>query len=104
MPNGETKQLSVGSGDTPTEEMASVGNDLEVDVHEISPLAWRLLRTAAGYEQRGVEKKVDDLMQAHISMLENNNRSLSNDRLRLLFDLYIAELTAEQVQVIVEHF
>lgn len=83
--------------------MASAGDE-KVDVRNISPMAWRLLRTAAGYEQRAVEKEVDDLMQAHISMLENNNRSLSKDRLVVLFDLYGAELEDDQIAAIVEHF
>ena len=76
----------------------------DFDVNDISPLAWRLLRTAAGYEQRGVEREVDEIMQAHISMLESNSRSLSTHRLRVLFDLYTTELSATQVDAIVEHF
>ncbi|WP_435196698.1 hypothetical protein [Natronomonas sp. EA1] len=76
----------------------------EVDVGDISPMAWRLLRTAAGYEQRGVEKELDTLMQAHVSMLESNTRSLSTDRLEQLFALYAADLTDEQVTALVEHF
>lgn len=79
-------------------------DEFEVDVEDISPMAWRLLRVAAGYEQRTVEKQIDDLMQAHISMLENNTRSLSRSRLVLLFELYTAELTSEQVGVLVENF
>lgn len=75
-----------------------------VDVGDISPEAWRLLRTAAGYEQRAVEKEVDDLMQAHISMLENGSRGLSSARRRALFDLYTAELSEEQVRALVSHF
>ncbi|WP_323172300.1 hypothetical protein [Natrialba sp. PRR66] len=71
---------------------------------QISPLAWRLLRVAAGYEQRAVEREVDGLMQAHISMLESGNRSLSQSRRRTLFELYSADLTDEQVRVIVTHF
>ncbi|QIO25065.1 hypothetical protein G9465_22545 (plasmid) [Haloarcula sp. JP-L23] len=71
---------------------------------EISPMAWRLLRVAAGYEQRVVEREVEDLMQAHISMLENGNRALSNSRRRELFDLYTEELTAEQHRAIINNF
>ena len=78
--------------------------DRECDVTDVSPQAWRLLRTAAGYEQRAVEKQLDNLMQAHVSMLENDSRSLSVDRLEQLYDLYAAELTAEQITVIVDHF
>ncbi|WP_408958327.1 hypothetical protein [Natrinema sp. 74] len=74
------------------------------DPNEVSPLAWRLLRVAAGYEQRTVEREIDDLMQAHISMLENGNRSLSQSRRQTLFDLYSAELTDEQIEAIVTHF
>ncbi|KTG27199.1 hypothetical protein [Haloferax profundi] len=76
----------------------------DVDVNDISPRAWRLLRTAAGYEQRGVEKVVDDIMQAHISMLENNTRSLSTQRLYDLYELYATELTDEQIAAIVDNF
>ncbi|RXK47410.1 hypothetical protein [Halorientalis pallida] len=78
--------------------------DRSVGVAEISPDAWRLLWTAAGYEQRGVEREVDDLMQAHVSMLESGSRGLSASRRRALLDLYAAELTDEQVQALVEHF
>ncbi|WP_349674917.1 hypothetical protein [Haloarcula sp. JP-L23] len=67
-------------------------------------MAWRLLRVAAGYEQRVVEREVEDLMQAHISMLENGNRALSNSRRRELFDLYTEELTAEQHRAIINNF
>ncbi|MFB6178719.1 MAG: hypothetical protein ABEI77_03220 [Halorientalis sp.] len=67
-------------------------------------MAWRLLRTAAGYEQREVERELDELMQAHISMLENDTRSLSTDRLEHLFELYTDELTDEQVCALVELF
>ncbi len=77
---------------------------VEVDVEELSPLAWRLLRTAAGYEQRAVEKELDGLMQAHVSMLENDSRSLSRPRLEQLFDLYAAELDPDQVRVLAETF
>ncbi|SEV99587.1 hypothetical protein [Natrinema salifodinae] len=71
---------------------------------QISPLAWRLLRVAAGYEQRAVEREVDDLMQAHVSMLESGSRSLSPSRRRVLLALYEAELTDAQMRAIVDHF
>lgn len=76
----------------------------DIDITRISTAAWRLLRIAAGYEQRAVEKELNNLMQAHISMLENNNRSLSTDKLEQLYELYTAELNDEQVRVLVEHF
>ena len=76
----------------------------DLDLDRISPLAWRLLRVAAGYEQRAVEREIDELMQAHISMLESGNRSLSKSRRRTLLELYSAELTEEQVRAIVRHF
>lgn len=75
-----------------------------IDVSKISPRAWRLLRVAADYEQRAVEREVDELMQAHISMLESGSRGLSSTRRRVLFDLYAAELTPEQIAAIVDHF
>jgi hypothetical protein len=78
-----------------------------VDAHnlaDVSPTAWRLLRVAADFSQRDVERAVPDLRQAHVSMLEGGNRGLSGDRLRDLFDLYAAELDDEQVAAIVEHF
>lgn len=75
-----------------------------IDVSEISPMAWRLLRTAAGYEQRGVERALDDIIQAHISMLENNRRGLSQSRREALFELYTADLTDEQVHALVTTF
>lgn len=75
-----------------------------VSLDEISPMAWRLLRVAAGYEQRVVEREIDDLMQAHISMLESGSRALSLSRREILFDFYTAELTEEQVQAIVQNF
>ncbi|WP_136718026.1 hypothetical protein [Halorientalis salina] len=84
--------------------MESSEDTADVDVDDVSPDAWRLLRTAAGYEQRTVEKEVDDLMQAHISMLENGSRGLSSARRRALFELYSAELTTEQVRALVTHF
>ncbi|PCR89886.1 hypothetical protein [Natrinema ejinorense] len=74
------------------------------DPEGISPLAWRLLRVAAGYEQRAVEREIDDLMQAHLSMLESGNRSLSRPRRETLLELYAVELTAEQMRAIVDHF
>ncbi|ESP88196.1 hypothetical protein [Candidatus Halobonum tyrrellensis] len=81
-----------------------MGTQREVDVGQVSPLAWRLLRVAAGYEQRGVEREVDDLLQAHVSMLENGTRALSAARREQLLDLYAAELDAEQVETLVERF
>lgn len=80
------------------------GGDEGFDVDEISPEAWRLLRVAAGFEQRTIERELDDIMQAHVSMLENDTRSLSRDRLEQLFELYRAGLTDEQIRVLVEHF
>ncbi|PGF15101.1 hypothetical protein CP556_02475 [Natrinema sp. CBA1119] len=74
------------------------------DLDGISPRAWRLLRVAAGYDQRAVEREVDELMQAHISMLESGNRSLSRSRRRTLLKLYGSELTDDQVRAIVDHF
>lgn len=76
----------------------------DIDVECVSAEAWRLLRTAAGYEQRAIERELDELKQAHISMLENNTRSLSTERLERLFNLYTAELTDEQVCALVELF
>ncbi len=76
----------------------------EVDLDRISPLAWRLLRVAAGFSQRDVEREVDELMQAHLSMLENGSRGLSRARREVLFELYAAELTTAQYQAIVDHF
>lgn len=81
--------------------MASADRDALPD---ISPQAWRLLRVAAGFEQRGVERAVDDLLQAHVSMLESGNRALSVERRRQLYDLYAGELTEAQVAAIVDHF
>ncbi len=77
---------------------------MRVDVAAISPDAWRLLRVAAGFSQRDVERDVDEIMQAHISMLENGTRGLSTDRRERLFELYTAELSADQVSALVEHF
>jgi len=76
----------------------------EVDLDSISPLAWRLLRVAAGFSQRDVEREVDELMQAHLSMLENGSRGLSRPRREVLFELYTAELSTAQCRAIVEHF
>jgi hypothetical protein len=75
-----------------------------VDVTAVSPEAWKLLRVAAGYDQRDVERAVDGLVQAHVSMLENGTRALSVDRRKRLLDLYAADLTEMQVAAIVEHF
>lgn len=75
-----------------------------VVVEDISPVAWRLLRVAAGYEQRGVEREIDDVMQAHISLLESGNRALSLERRKQLFELYAETLTDAQIRAIVEHF
>lgn len=74
------------------------------DPDRISPLAWRLLRVAAGYDQRAVEREIDELMQAHVSMLESGNRSLSRSRRQRLLDLYGAELSDDQIRAIVDHF
>ncbi|MGB9987717.1 hypothetical protein [Salarchaeum japonicum] len=76
----------------------------DVDLSAVSPLAWRLLRVAAGYEQRGVEREIDGILQAHVSMLESGSRGLTGDRRRRLFDLYAAELSDEQLRVLVRHF
>ncbi|WP_458187885.1 hypothetical protein [Haladaptatus sp. NG-WS-4] len=75
-----------------------------VDITELSPMAWRLLRVAAGYEQRAIERELPELMQAHISMLESGTRALSLSRRSDLFDLYSAELTSEQIRAIAENF
>jgi hypothetical protein len=74
------------------------------DVSDVSPRAWRLLRVAAGYGHRDVERELADLRQAHVSMLEGGNRGLSAERRRELFELYAEELTGEQVRAILEHF
>ena len=76
----------------------------EIDVEDISPDAWQLLRVAAGYGQREVESEVEDIMQAHVSMLESDTRSLSEQRLAQLFDLYRSELDDKQVCALVTHF
>lgn len=79
--------------------MASV-----VDPDDVSPAAWRLLRVAAGYEQRAVERELAEILQAHVSMLESGNRALSRDRRDRLLALYAAELTDEQILALVRHF
>ncbi|WP_135824387.1 hypothetical protein [Halorussus ruber] len=76
----------------------------EVEVEELSPLAWRLLRVAAGFEQRAIEREVDDLMQAHISMLESGTRALSVERRRALLELYAAELDPDQIRALADNF
>ncbi|WP_232703180.1 hypothetical protein [Halobacterium wangiae] len=76
----------------------------DVDIRDISPAAWRLLRVAAGFGQRDVESEVDDIMQAHVSMLESDTRILSEDRLEDLYALYEAELNETQICALVEHF
>jgi len=81
-----------------------MGTTPSVDAGNLSPLAWRLLRVAAGYEQRTVEQEVDDVLQAHVSMLESGTRGLSNSRRRELFELYAAELDDEQIEAIAAHF
>jgi hypothetical protein len=81
-----------------------MGSQESFSLDEISPMAWRLLRVAAGYEQRGVEREIDDLMQAHLSMLENGNRALSKSRRQVLYDMYAAELTDDQCQAIIDNF
>jgi transcriptional regulator with XRE-family HTH domain len=80
------------------------GRSNEIALDEISSLGWRLLRVAAGYGQRDVEKEIDDIMQAHISMLESDARSLSEQRLEQLFKLYQAELTEQQIDALVSNF
>jgi hypothetical protein len=89
---------------TPVKGMVAAEDDLDLDIMELSAQAWRLLRVAAGYEQREVEKEIDDLVQAHISMLENDTRSLSQARLRQLLDLYAQHLTTDQIEAIAENF
>ncbi|QIO25051.1 helix-turn-helix transcriptional regulator [Haloarcula sp. JP-L23] len=80
------------------------GKSDDVAIDGISALGWRLLRVAAGFSQRDVEKEIDDIMQAHISMLESDARSLSEQRLEQLFELYRAELTDEQIDALVRNF
>lgn len=75
-----------------------------IEPTDLSPLAWRLLRVAAGYDQRAVERELDDVRQAHISMLESGSRALSSGRRRTLLELYTDELSTEQVIAIAEHF
>ncbi|WP_222919663.1 hypothetical protein [Natrinema sp. SYSU A 869] len=74
------------------------------DPDAVSPLAWRLLRVAAGYDQRAVEREIDELVQAHLSMLESGSRSLSRSRRQTLLELYGSELTGDQVRAVVDHF
>jgi len=93
---GNTVVLNLVTDNSETVEYA--------DVDDISPMAWRLLRVAAGYEQRGVEREVDDLMQAHLSMLENGTRGLSDARRQVLFDLYTVDLSPDQINAIVTNF
>ncbi|GAD51404.1 hypotheical protein [Halarchaeum acidiphilum MH1-52-1] len=76
----------------------------DVDAAAITPRAWRLLRVAAGYDQRAVERELDAVRQAHVSMLESGSRSLSRERRRALLDLYAAELDSGQLAALVEHF
>jgi len=76
----------------------------DVDAGAISPQAWRLLRVAAGYDQRAVERELDEIRQAHVSMLESGSRSLSRERRRALFSLYTVELEAAQIEAIATHF
>ncbi|MFC6863050.1 hypothetical protein ACFQGE_06185 [Halomicroarcula sp. GCM10025817] len=76
----------------------------DFDLADVSPMAWRLLRVAAGFSQRDVERAVDDLMQAHLSMLESGSRGLSQSRRQVLFELYTDELDPEQVRAIVDNF
>ena len=79
-------------------------DDLDICLESLSPLAWRLLRVAAEYEQREVEDELDDILQAHISMLENNNRSLSQSQLEQLFSLYASHLESEQILAITKNY
>lgn len=75
-----------------------------VDAADLSPLAWRLLRVAAGYDQRTVEREIDDVLQAHVSMLESGSRALSRSRREELLALYASELDAEQIEAIAKNF
>lgn len=75
-----------------------------VDVADLSPIAWRLLRVAAGYDQRTVEREVDDVLQAHVSMLESGARALSRSRREELLALYASELDEEQIEALAENF
>jgi transcriptional regulator with XRE-family HTH domain len=76
----------------------------DVDLGAVSPTAWRLLRVAAGFDQREVEAELSGVTQAHVSMLESGTRSLSTPRRRRLCRLYAAELTDEQVRALVTNF
>lgn len=82
----------------------SVNESKRIDVSMISPTAWRLLRVAAGYSQREVERAIDGLLQAHISMLENGTRGLSPGRRDSLLELYTADLSDEQITALVTNF
>lgn len=84
--------------------MVAAQDNPDLEVTELSAQAWRLLRVAAGYEQREVEKEIDDLVQAHVSMLESDTRSLSQARLRQLLELYAENLSTDQIEAIAEHF
>lgn len=75
-----------------------------VDVADLSPLAWRLLRVAAGYDQRTVEREIDDVLQAHVSMLESGSRALSRSRREELLALYASELDEEQIAALAKNF
>lgn len=81
-----------------------MGTGDTVAITDLSPMAWRLLRVAAGYGQRDVERELDAVRQANISMLENGTRGLSVERREKLFELYTAELSSAQVEAIAEHF
>lgn len=88
----------------PTPPLRTMASGDTQRLADVSPKAWRLLRVAAGYEQREVEREVEDLLQAHVSMLESGSRGLSGERRRQLFELYVTELTEAQVEVLVERF
>lgn len=76
----------------------------DVDLAAVSPTAWRLLRVAAGFDQREVEAELGGVTQAHVSMLESGTRSLSTQRCRQLCRLYAGELTDDQFWAIVTEF
>jgi len=63
-----------------------------------------LLRVAAEYEQREVEDELDDTLQAHVSVLEDNSRSLSQSQLEQLFSLYAGHLESEQILATTENY
>jgi transcriptional regulator with XRE-family HTH domain len=81
-----------------------MGTHETVAIADLSPMAWRLLRVAAGYGQRDVERELDVVQQANVSMLESGTRGLSVDRRERLFELYAAELTSEQIEAIAANF